>query len=226
MFPILEEGLAMMLRIRKRLTYSNVTASLALFVALGTGGAYAAATIGSDDIIDNSVATADLKDGDVRNVDLKPEAIGTTRLKDEGILGADVLNGSLSSDDTDGSVAERLGGTGTLGWYHEEQMQTCCAKTLDLGKVNLKSGDGVFNFCYAPTSGSVTYVRYVNGTRTTGNIGPAPNVSTQDCDSFDPGAAGDFQIYAGAPNDGSILIFGSPLNSGNEFYTVTAFRHG
>ena len=41
-------------KLRSRLTYANVVATLALFFALG-GGAYAAATIGSAQVIDNSL---------------------------------------------------------------------------------------------------------------------------------------------------------------------------
>ncbi len=38
----------------------NVVAFLALFVAVGTGGAYAANTIGSADIIDGEVKSVDI----------------------------------------------------------------------------------------------------------------------------------------------------------------------
>ena len=45
----------MLRRLRSGLTYANVASSIALFVALGTGGAYAADTIGSSDIINESI---------------------------------------------------------------------------------------------------------------------------------------------------------------------------
>ena len=44
-------------RIRPRLTYANVVSGLALFVALATGGAYAANTVFSADIVDGEVKT-------------------------------------------------------------------------------------------------------------------------------------------------------------------------
>lgn len=40
---------------RPRLSYANVTSTLALVIATSTGGAYAAATIGSTDIEDKAV---------------------------------------------------------------------------------------------------------------------------------------------------------------------------
>ena len=42
-------------RLRSRLTFANVCSFLALTIALGTGGAYAANTVGSDDIIDEQM---------------------------------------------------------------------------------------------------------------------------------------------------------------------------
>ena len=48
--------------IRKHITYANVTATLALVLATGTGAVYAAGEIGSSELDNNSVRTQDLKD--------------------------------------------------------------------------------------------------------------------------------------------------------------------
>jgi hypothetical protein len=64
---------------------------LALFVALG-GTAYAAATIGSAQIVDNSVASVDLRDGDVRSVDVRNDSLNGGGLLSQDI-GADALTG-------------------------------------------------------------------------------------------------------------------------------------
>jgi hypothetical protein len=48
--------------IRSRLTFANVTAAMALFVALGTGTAFAL-NIDSKDVDNNSIKSKDLKDG-------------------------------------------------------------------------------------------------------------------------------------------------------------------
>jgi hypothetical protein len=56
-------------RFRPRITYANVTATLALVVALG-GTSYAALTIGGENVRDGSLTGADLKDGSVGPADL------------------------------------------------------------------------------------------------------------------------------------------------------------
>ena len=76
--------------------WSGVTA---LVLVLTGGVAYAANTIGSADVIDNSLTSADLRNNQVRSADVK----------DNSLTGADLLNGSvgnpeLSADSVDGST--------------------------------------------------------------------------------------------------------------------------
>jgi hypothetical protein len=52
-------------KLRSHMTYANVMATIAVFVALATGGAYAANTIRSTDIVDGEVKTPDLAAGAV-----------------------------------------------------------------------------------------------------------------------------------------------------------------
>jgi hypothetical protein len=57
------------MKLRHRLTYANVTASLALVMAV-TGGGYALAShIGSNEITDNSIAGVDVRDRSLRERD-------------------------------------------------------------------------------------------------------------------------------------------------------------
>ena len=51
----------MLAGIRSRLTFANVVSVTALFIALG-GVAWAAATIDSGDVVNNSLKSVDLKD--------------------------------------------------------------------------------------------------------------------------------------------------------------------
>jgi hypothetical protein len=68
--------------------YANVTATLALFVALG-GTSYAAATISSADVQNGSLTSADIKNESLKGGDV-----------DNGSLtGGDVKNGSVKSSD-------------------------------------------------------------------------------------------------------------------------------
>jgi hypothetical protein len=77
------------------LNYANVTATLALFVALGTGGAYAVTLIGADNIKDNAVRTRHLKGGAVHNSDIATGAVGGAKVKDGSIRAADLADGVL-----------------------------------------------------------------------------------------------------------------------------------
>jgi hypothetical protein len=74
---------------RAHLTYANVMATIAVFIALG-GAAYAANTVGSDDVIDDSLQSVDLKNNDVGSADLKNNA---------AVQGQDVRNGTLEDED-------------------------------------------------------------------------------------------------------------------------------
>lgn len=62
-----------MSRIRSRLSYANVVASLALFVALG-GSSYAAVKITGKQVKDGSLTGADIRNGSIAVRDLKPGA--------------------------------------------------------------------------------------------------------------------------------------------------------
>ena len=91
-----------------RLTYANVVATLALFVALG-GTSYAVLHIGSGDVIDNSLRSKDVRNNTLRSRDIRER---TLRARD---LGRDSLGSGVVKESALGSVprafeAERLGG--------------------------------------------------------------------------------------------------------------------
>ena len=98
----------MLKRLRPGSAY-DVIAVLALFIAVGTGGAYAANTIGSCDVIDESLLSQDLKNGEVKNADIGGNQVTTTKIKagnvfnsdlaPDAVTGAKVLDDSLTGDD-------------------------------------------------------------------------------------------------------------------------------
>jgi hypothetical protein len=88
----------MLAGLRRRLSYANVTATLALFVALSTGGAYAANTVFSTDIVDNEVYSADVRNanlagGGLGAIDLADNSVGTSEAT--GLTGADIQESTL-----------------------------------------------------------------------------------------------------------------------------------
>ncbi len=80
----------MLTRLRPQFTYANVTATLALVIALGSGSAYAANTIRSGDIVD----------GQVKRADLAASAVNSAKLADNSVRAADIrgvdVHGSVS----------------------------------------------------------------------------------------------------------------------------------
>ncbi len=72
---------------RSRLTYANVMATLAFFLALG-GGALAVSKIGSKEIQNGSIKSADLRNH---------RAVGNRDVKPNGIRGRAIAEGSLDA---------------------------------------------------------------------------------------------------------------------------------
>jgi hypothetical protein len=111
----------MLSKLRRRLSFANVTSLLALFVALGGTTAYAANTVFSTDIVDGEVKTADLANGAVTNGKLKADSVntgkvindslgssdlgtssvGTNEVTDDSLTGADILESTLVGVDAD-----------------------------------------------------------------------------------------------------------------------------
>jgi hypothetical protein len=105
----------------RRPSHATVIAYLALFVALG-GTAYAVDTVGSSDIIDESILTQDLKNGEVKspdignggvqNADLAANAVTSPKVLDDtqvggGLAATDLAANSVGTSEiaTDGVAA-------------------------------------------------------------------------------------------------------------------------
>jgi hypothetical protein len=67
----------MLTRIRARLNYANVVATLALFVALGTGSSYAVSKISGSQIRNNSIAGEKLKRNTIGGKRIRESSLGT-----------------------------------------------------------------------------------------------------------------------------------------------------
>src|SRR3954447_12375023 len=74
---------------RPRLTYANVTSTLALFLALG-GGAYAATSLPA-----RSVGTTQLKSSAVTRAKIKRSAVNGSKVANESLTGADIKEATL-----------------------------------------------------------------------------------------------------------------------------------
>jgi hypothetical protein len=83
-------------QIRKRLTYANVMSSLAVFLVLGGGAAYAAKKVGSHELRGGSVTTAKIKRNAVTRSKIKAKAISTAKIAKEAVNYGRLANGSVS----------------------------------------------------------------------------------------------------------------------------------
>jgi hypothetical protein len=81
--------------IRKRLTYANVMSSIAVFLVLGGGAAYAAKKIGSNEIKGNSITTGKIKKEAVTASKIKNNAIGTSKIAKDAVTGDKVNESTL-----------------------------------------------------------------------------------------------------------------------------------
>jgi hypothetical protein len=84
-------------QIRKRLTYANVMSSIAVFLVLGGGAAYAAKKIGSNEIKGNSITTGKIKKNAITGSKIKKNAITTAKIKNGAVTGPKVNLATLGT---------------------------------------------------------------------------------------------------------------------------------
>jgi hypothetical protein len=149
-------------RAKARLSFANVTAALALFVALG-GTSYAAATlpfnsvgkgqikpnavgkseaasnsIGTSELRNSGVAAADIKTGAVGPSEVRPNAIDSDELADKGIKSADIADDAKAELTAANGVTFRAAvkgdGTGAVGNAKAITRTALGVYSVDLGK--------------------------------------------------------------------------------------------
>jgi hypothetical protein len=93
-----------MRRLRRHLSYANVMASMAVFIALG-GTATAALVITGKNVRNESLTSGDIKNGTVKGGDIRNGSVTTTDILDGTIGSSDIGFASLNSGDiADGSL--------------------------------------------------------------------------------------------------------------------------
>jgi hypothetical protein len=98
-------------QIRNRLTYANVMSSIAVFLILGGGAAFAAKivlpknSVGSKQLKKNAVTETKIKDGVVTSGKIADGSIVTAKLADGSVVTGKIVNAAVTSDKlADGSV--------------------------------------------------------------------------------------------------------------------------
>jgi hypothetical protein len=93
---------------RKHLSYPNVTATAALVVALG-GTSYAVIRVDSDDVVNNSLRSADFRNNSVRGRDIRNRTVQARDVRRNG-LGGNVINERALGKVPQAADAERVSG--------------------------------------------------------------------------------------------------------------------
>src|SRR3954454_5190769 len=102
-------------RLRKRLTFANVTSLTALFIALG-GTSYAAISVGSAEIRTGAVGKSEIRTGAVGKSEIRTGAVGKSEVRSsaigrseiarDGVAGSELANNAVGSGEiVDGTVA-------------------------------------------------------------------------------------------------------------------------
>ena len=123
--------------IRARVTYANVASTLALFIALGTGTAYAANEWTGANIVDQSLTAADLAVG----------TIGTLRVQDESLQAVDLKADSVGASE----IASTAVGVDEIGpdAVRAEEIQTDAVGPTEISDNAIDSGEISDNSLFA-----------------------------------------------------------------------------
>lgn len=85
-----------MARIRKHLTYANVMSSIAVFLVLGGGAAYAAKKISGNQLKGASVTTAKIKRGAITATKIRKGAVRANKISKGAVTNAKLANGAVT----------------------------------------------------------------------------------------------------------------------------------
>jgi hypothetical protein len=134
-------------KLNTRIAPSSLLAMIALFVSLG-GVSYAAATIGSAEIKDNSVKSKDVRNKTLVGKDVKPNALGGNQV-DESKLGQ-VPSAATAAQADNAINAQTAAAVGPDG-VGTEAIQANAVDSTDLGttvirstEVNVAAGESEF----------------------------------------------------------------------------------
>jgi len=199
-------------QIRKRLTYSNVMSSLAVFLVLGGASAYAAKKIGSHDLKANSVTTAKIKKNAVTTKKIKKNAIVSAKIKNGAVTTAKLGDGSVTTPRiADGAVTApkipngglttaKLSDVTVKGLVKVGAASGVTAEAARAAATPvqlLASGPlSVYAKCFTDTTASTTYAEVFAATTEAGSVLVGNSDSLYGNPFLDPGTAEDArQIY-------------------------------
>jgi hypothetical protein len=136
----------------RRFTSAHAISLAALFISIG-GTAFAAATLGSGDIANNSLKSKDLKDGKaVQGIDIVDGSVAGTDITDGTLAGSDITDGSVGTTDlaNDSINSTKVGDNTLTGNDVDESTLRAVPLASKLANVTTKRedflvGDGTVN---------------------------------------------------------------------------------
>jgi hypothetical protein len=197
------------MNLRSRLTYANVVATLALFLAIGGGTVYAALQLSK-----NSVKSKNIAKGAVKTSDLAKKAVTGPKVKDGTITVEDIAAGvipKLQTDVTGSATAGPQGGVNT-NTSSPLSLDGTTSFTPGAGEVSAIAAEGRFTIA-ATTAGQFCNPAVnvlVNGEPSRIFVNPESGEdSTTPVQAFGRDAAGPYGLIdPGAPLNITAELFG------------------
>jgi hypothetical protein len=130
-------------RFRRYVTFANVVSLLALFVAVSTGGAYAANTVFSTDIVDGQVKTPDLAGLAVTAAKLGPNSVTSAKIQNKQVLNVDLADDAVTTDKvTNGAIGASDIGSSAVG---QDEIATDGVAASEIADNSIDAGEIVDN---------------------------------------------------------------------------------
>ena len=105
--------------IRRRLSYANVVATLALVIAIAGGTAYAANTVFSSDIVNGEVKSVDIGTGQIRTPDIGASQVDSAKVTDASITSLDLATNSVGTEEiSNGAVGVNEVAEAAINSFH------------------------------------------------------------------------------------------------------------
>ncbi len=207
-----------MKHIRKRITYANVMSSIAVFLVLGGGAAYAAKKIGSNEIKGNSITTGKIKKNAVTASKIKSNSITTTKIKNGAVTGpkVNVTNLAKVPSATNADNATNWSRYSTSGLKKASVGQQVAIATIGpfsfTGVCNDIGGGEFEAYIKATTSQSGSFFASDETSFYEANFDPGDEgIASDDLASASTywyGAYGYYDEWTAASSDGSLLLRG------------------
>jgi hypothetical protein len=202
-------------QIRKRITYANVMSSIAVFLVLGGGAAYAAKKIGSNEIKGNSITTGKIKKEAVTASKIKKNSVTTAKIANGAVTGAKLNLGSVGTvpNANHANTADNANNANTVGGQSVQKILfRTTSDTGTVGPQNIYNAGGL-TIAATCTNGQATVTATTSKNDSSLYVEVFDDLSTEvdheiwESGEFDPGVNADMLAGNGGNNDMSLFEY-------------------